>query len=463
MFPLRQPATPTFDSPGLNSLHGPHGPQPALNSAAEQWRPVEKNDQRTASAPTKWHVPRQSDGASSSRVTDRATERVATNGQQFVGPRVAEFPDPSRFESQPPLPLNLSPPQTQSPDAAILSPLLQSPDGGPILFQGIEALPVDDEFAAFATFPDGRTSYPALPELDPALENAGNGDGELDWIDLIEEYAGRATRSDIPAEPHATHPEKRSWLRLDHWRVDATFIPSSGDRFGLFTGYGSATIGLPKIKGVTLKPAFAYNSVDGPDTLGIPNTLTDASVEAAWVTRVDDRWRMRIAATGGTYSDNGRATFLESSRVGGMSLFTFEWHPDLQFVFGSLFVNIDDLLVLPILGVVYQPDDDRRYEFVFPEGKLARKFKTETEKTRWMYLSWGFFGRTWRVDRPNGLTDKLTYSDWRVSTGIETKSISGMTSFAELGVSFARDLEFGFSPGSYSPGTVGFARAGWHF
>ncbi len=206
-------------------------------------------------------------------------------------PPTEESPIPSpvphaRIRAQPghyPVrPLDRVPPSDllPTPDLPHLPGLPGPSYSGPVLFDGqvdgligdpltrdANALPLD-------TPPNPEIDFPQDTLLDPPLFDAGNGDGQLDWIDLIEEYAGRATRSDIPDEPHNAPKEERSWLRVEHWRADATWLPATGNDLGWLTGYGDIVIGLPKIRGLTITPAYAYHMLEGPKQTDMPIRCT---------------------------------------------------------------------------------------------------------------------------------------------------------------------------------------------
>lgn len=347
------------------------------------------------------------------------------------------------------------------------TPLNQTP--GPVFFAGQlesmegEPLGTIPGYSSGAPAPNQRIELP-IPKLDPPLHEAGNGDGQLDWIDLIDEYAGRATRSDMPWEPAEAAHEDRSWLRIDHWNAEANWLAGRGDYFGLGTGSGSMTIGLPKIQGVTVRPSGAFHSVFGPDRTDLPSQLYDGSVEVAWMHRFDDRMRMRLAGGAGVFSDFETSNDLEEAvRFSGSGIGTFEVHPDLQLVLGAAWINLENRRVLPVAGVVWSPSDDLRLDLVCPEGRVSIKLKEMTEKTRWFYLSGAFYGRTWQIERANGTLDLVTYSDLRFGCGIETRHISGISSFLEFGVSLNRELEYESGAGDYSPRSVSFLRAGLHF
>jgi len=384
--------------------------------------------------------------------------------------RLPRQPEP-QFSASPatvPFPRPPSPAFTQ-PDASILPPIrpvpiLPNSSGSPALFNGqIDLLAPGESAILFPTIMEGDPAIP-LPQLDPPLFQAGNGDGELDWIDLIEEYAGRATHSDIHGVPADTPPEDRSWLRLAHFRADAFWVAGSGDSLGMFAASGSVTFGLAKIKGVTVRPGATFYGFDSPTRTDVASEVKDLEVEVAWMHRFNDCWRMRIATTGGLYSDFEGDDISEEFRLSGVGLVTYEKREDLQFVLGTAFVNVESQRILPVAGLIWSPNDNNRLELIYPEGRIATKVYKEGERERWLYLSGGYFGRTWRTQRTSGAFDDLSYSHWRIAVGYETSHLaSGISWFVEAGFAVGRDLEYNSTIGNYTPGSRALVRAGFYF
>lgn len=334
--------------------------------------------------------------------------------------------------------------------------------GGPVEFDGGIEIPDGGDGMQFPTLPEASPLIP-LPRMDPALFDAGNRDGELDWIDLIEEYAGRATRSGIPRDPALTPPHNRSWLRLEHWEVDAMADLAVSDRFGLASFYGGATIGLAKMRGITVTPSIGVHRGLGLAKTRLEKELYDLQIEVAWMHQLDERWRMRMEAAAGLYSDFEIERELDSLRITAMSLFTFEASRDIQLVMGAAFLNLQNQEFYPVAGIVWQPHDRLQFEILFPEWKLAGFVKEVREGEIWSYVGGGFFGRTWRVQRPGGAEDLATYSTWRVHLGWEKRHISGITWFGEIGYVFDRELRYRSRVGSFDAEGLAFARAGVNF
>ena len=357
------------------------------------------------------------------------------------------------------------PPQTPLLPPSIIDPFQHNDlyqNGGPIQFDGGIEIPDGGDGFQWPTLPEANPLIP-LPRLDPALFDAGNRDGELDWIDLIEEYAGRATRSDIPRDPARTPPHDRSWLRLEHWHADLTIDGSGSDKFGLASLYGGVTVGLAKFRGITVTPSIGIHQGLGTADTKLEEELIDLQVDVAWMHQLDERWRMRMELGAGIYSDGDIEKELDALRVTGMSLFTYEASRDIQVVMGAAFLNLHNQEFYPVAGVIWQPLDHLQFEIVFPEWKLAGFIAEQQEGEIWSYVGGGFFGRTWRVQRSRVGEDLATFSDWRVNVGMEKRHISGITCFVEIGCVFDRELRYRSHVGNFDADELAYVRAGMHF
>lgn len=330
---------------------------------------------------------------------------------------------------------------------------------GPILFQGrIESL--SDDRIAQGDFDWGSLDAP-IPQIDPPLPEWGNADGELDLYDILEEYGGQFTNGGIPTEPHLKHPDQRSWLRIEDWRTEVTWLAGTDDDLGIGSARGSVGIGLAKLKGVVLRPTGAAYFLSGPNQTDLPSRVYDAELEATWMHRFNDRFRMHVSARGGIYSDfNTTDDFEKALRVSGTGIGAFEVNPDLQVVLGVAYFNLGSVWAWPVAGVVYQPTDDIRLELLFPEARISALINETDFFTERAYLGAKFFGRTWQVDRTIGMRDRVTYSDWRITAGHEIRYVYGISTFVEFGYAFNRELEYRSGVGDYDPEGVALISAG---
>ena len=383
--------------------------------------------------------------------------------------RSTAFPDPvssTQFPPKPQVPVNrtqpavtLLPPLPQPVPDSLQSEFTDSPGSSrpsfpqtsrPIYFDGrIE--PLSHDQAVTGDF-DWGSLEPPIPQLDPPLSEFGNADGSLDVYDIIEEFSGRATHGGIPENPHLMHPDQRSWLRIEDWRAEVSWLAGTGDQLGISAARGSVGIGLAKIKGLVLRPTFASYWLNGPRQTDLPAQVSDAELEVTWMHRFNDRFRMHVSGTGGIYSDfNTSSDFEEALRVSGTGIGALEIHPDLQVVLGVAYFNLGSVWMWPVAGIVYQPDDELRLELLFPEGRISAVVNETEVFTERVYVGARFFGRTWQIDRTNGMRERVTYSDWRIATGREIRYVYGITTFVEFGYAFDRELEYRSGFGNSDP------------
>jgi hypothetical protein len=106
--------------------------------------------------------------------------------------------------------------------------------------------------------------------------------------------------------------------------------------------------------------------------------------------------------------------------------------------------------VLPIVGVIYDPDPSVSYELIFPRPRVSWQLPWSDPANgdeRWVFVGGEFGGGVWSIEHPSdGAQDLLTYSDVRVLAGYERKIIGGLTRRFEFGYVFARQLEFNATP-----------------
>jgi hypothetical protein len=299
-----------------------------------------------------------------------------------------------------------------------------------------------------------------IPQLDPILPNWGNRDGEFELYDLIEEYSGRWSRGDLPDNPHLTPPEQRSWLRIDDWRTEVSWIVANADQLGIGSASASMAFGVPKIKGLLIRPAGAIYWLNGPVQTDLPDRVYDAEVHGTWMHRFNEKFRAHINVTGGLYSDFAQTSTNGAFRLSGSGMGALEVHPDVQLVLGATYLNLGSIRMWPIGGIVWSPNGRFRFELIYPEGRITVKTSENETFVERRYLAMGFWGRTWEVERTSGLREKVTYSDWRISTGYERRYMWGITTFFEFGLAFNRDLEYRSGIGTYQPQNAIFARGG---
>lgn len=106
-------------------------------------------------------------------------------------------------------------------------------------------------------------------------------------------------------------------------------------------------------------------------------------------------------------------------------------------VYGVDVLDRDDISVLPVAGLIWQPADDLIVDIVFPRPRVQLRLGGN----RTMSLGGEIGGGTWAVERDDRSRDNATYHDLRVTWGIATVDDESESNF-EIGWAFDRELTY---------------------
>jgi hypothetical protein len=250
---------------------------------------------------------------------------------------------------------------------------------------------------------------------------------------------------------------------LQHLKLEYTWLPGmSNNRLQMNDVELTATAAVPLADGwapLLISPGFAAHFWDGPD---LPSSLYDAYVELGWRPRLAPWLFADVAVTPGVYSDF-KELRSENLQMRGRGLAIVAFSPQLQLVGGVLYVNRNKTKILPAGGVIWNPDDDTKLNFLFPQPKLAHRLVTFGDAQWWGYLAGEFGGGRWSIERGEGSVDSIDYSDVRVLLGVERIVPQGLTGHIEIGYVFDRRVNFTSDTPDYQPGSTLLLRAGFGF
>jgi hypothetical protein len=220
--------------------------------------------------------------------------------------------------------------------------------------------------------------------------------------------------------------------------VTATFaVPVSWDRSPLF-----------------ITPGFGLHLWTGPLGTGpgspdLPAQTYDAFLDTAWDPQFTPYFGAELGVRVGVYTDFD--TFTDHSiRIMGRGLGVINYSPELKFKLGLIYLDRNDVKLLPAGGVFYTPDADTRWEIFFPRPKYTHRFATTGAYQQWWYVTGEYGGGAWTIRRANGTEDDFDYNDIKVSLGMEwvpETNATALRGFAEIGYSFDRKLVYRFNPG----------------
>lgn len=212
-----------------------------------------------------------------------------------------------------------------------------------------------------------------------------------------------------------------------------------------------------------ISPGFHFTFLSGPRRPDLPETLYDTYLDLMWLPQVSERWQLILAVSPGVYSDFDDVQS-DAIRITGKGMARYDWRPgELQLLFGVLYLNRDDVGLLPAGGIIWTPNADTRYEALFPRPKFAHRLAEGPGFEDWAYLLGEFGGDTYSFQRANDTFDKLTLRDWRILFGLERVKEGGAGYRLEIGYVFSRVVEFASGSPDYESADTVLLRAGWTY
>ncbi len=195
---------------------------------------------------------------------------------------------------------------------------------------------------------------------------------------------------------------------------------------------------------IIITPSYELHFVDGPVGLDLPPRLHDLVVDFHVFRVFQNQWIADFAIAPGLYADDHSFDSSEALRFNGRALGIYAPSLDWKWVLGVTYVNGGWAKVVPVAGVVYEPNDDVIYELVFPRPRIAWRLPSSPVPGRdehWLYVLAEFANAAWAFEKSDGTPDVLASRDFRLLMGLERKVIGGISSRVEFGYVFNRDIK----------------------
>jgi hypothetical protein len=179
----------------------------------------------------------------------------------------------------------------------------------------------------------------------------------------------------------------------------------------------------------------------------LPPRVYDLNLQFSWRQRWADGVATEVTLLPGLYTDF-RTTPPDGFRVPGFAVGVFRLAPELHLVAGVQHLQRVRVKVLPIAGVLWEPDERWQWRLVFPEPKVS--YHLDSKSDVWVYARGEYGGGTWAYKDDFGRADWVEYSDVRIAVGFECGTLTRSlwertplgTVFFEAGYIFDRRLNF---------------------
>ena len=227
-----------------------------------------------------------------------------------------------------------------------------------------------------------------------------------------------------------------------------------------------------------ITPGFAVNWLQGPQSNGttelsdMPARLYDAYVDAGWRPHLTERFSADLGFRVGVYSDDQNFFNSDSLRYIGRGYGVYTCSPQLEIKAGIVYLDRLNIKLLPAGGIIWTPDNDTRWEVLFPNPKLAMRLTTFGNVDLWGYVAGEYGGGTWTIDRDDidplppvqALEgDKVEYDDFRIMGGLEWIGHLSLKGFVEAVYVFNRKLRYRSGVGDMDPENTFMVRGGVAF
>jgi hypothetical protein len=200
-----------------------------------------------------------------------------------------------------------------------------------------------------------------------------------------------------------------------------------------------------------ITPGFGLQLWDGPlsKTTGqdLPSSTYDAFLDLAWNPQMTPlfgaEWGVRV----GVFT-NWDVFVTDSWRIMGRALGTLNLTPTMQGKVGIVYLDRNQVKLLPAVGLTWVPNASSRYDIFFPAPRASWRLGDFARRSAWLYLAGEYGGGAWTFrhaakDLPSdGKITPFDYNDIRVSLGGELVPDApvGLSGFFEVGYVFYRQL-----------------------
>ncbi len=235
-------------------------------------------------------------------------------------------------------------------------------------------------------------------------------------------------------------------------RIQETFLPNfrRGDDLGVDDVELSVVFAIPIIKDqppLLLTPGFNFHFWDGPVSKGpgtadLPGTTYDAYLDIGWNPQLTPWFGMELGVRPGVDSDFSYFSTENCFHILGRGYGVVTLTPTIQVKLGVIYLDRLDTKLWPAGGVIWSPNADSHYSFLFPNPKFAHRLTTVGNTQLWAYAAGEYGGGTWGITRDNGMHDQFDYNDVRVAVGLEwlPESKTSIRGNLEIGYDFERQL-----------------------
>lgn len=319
---------------------------------------------------------------------------------------------------------------------------------GALLFLSLATAGADSSLLSTSTGPLGN------PGVDTSsLPDVGAGEVPVEGSvrdALANPPLGEFTPAGQPWTDRPRWTDRSIWAEESSrwkWRGvlgSAAFIPSSGNQ-----AFGSTDLemSVPFMRtlgsddrALMFSPGGGVHFWDPPESYRLPSQVYDMSFDVGLRWKWNDRWRFILGVTPGFYTD-GQAWSGNGFRIPARLLAIYQWSESLSFTIGAVYLNRDDIPVVPGIGFSWTPSEYLKVDANMPRPRISYMIFEEAGGAKWWaYTGAALGGGQWLVER-DGKDEVITLRQFNLVAGLERRPIPYVSMFLEGGWVFGREVE----------------------
>jgi hypothetical protein len=214
-------------------------------------------------------------------------------------------------------------------------------------------------------------------------------------------------------------------------------------------------------------PSFSLDMWSGPSGVSadLPGQVYEAFLDAGWQTNPNNILGLETGLRVGVFTDFDTMNS-DSLRVMGQALGKFRLSPQTTLKAGVMYIDRNEIKILPAGGILWQPNPYSRWDLYFPEPKISKYCRTIGTQDVWGYVAGEFGGGSWTIQRANGTDDSVDINDFRLLLGFEWGRsdlirAGRRTGFIEGGWVFNREVVYDRNPAdNFDPASTFLVRLG---
>jgi len=294
----------------------------------------------------------------------------------------------------------------------------------------------------------------SLAQVEPPVTQASLPTDRTvrDFEDISPLSPGLQERQTYTTHPHRAPAAERAWYEALMFRAAAEWEPEA-DGITIYNSDFSVSIPMYRSHGQpppVLAAGLSFTDLDAPTALDLPSELYDASLGLRWLREINDRWILRLTIDG-VFASDSHNTSSDSWQLRGGVFGMYSKDRQTKWTFGAIATGRQDVPVLPAAGVIWQPSPRWRVDLILPQPRASYLLVDCGDRQHWVYTGGAITGGTWAYRRAAGADELLTYREWRLLLGWESKppanppGVYGPTGIkygAEIGYVIGRKFEF---------------------